>query len=504
MSITYQYRSYRRHWIGHALCLVLWLHSMSTAQMQTASPSSLLNDRSSPDEWVGTRSVGQLKPYPPFDTSANLMITGNVTGGKQFHATIPYTSTSDFQESLQSTYLDSFLRLTQDSDLTTVRPPVYSPFYSPTATVTHTRLGQPSVVTSSGLTAMPLGNSVSPAEKTRATHLLSIDQIQDHSDDTALVKIEPTIIPDASVKTSDTSFLQPWQMPFLDSEALLSHSKLPDRLSDQEQDTTADTAKPTSQPDQSQDTAIFSEPTVNPTVDAGNDSLPDSETVDSNSIPTSMITPDILQDIKNSQSLLNNLGSLKRTTTDSSISEESFISDANAPSSLLTTGALPANVSLHAFREAKYDTFIKTGEAYLRQGQFQLAENAYTLAGVYRHDDAEAWAGRSLALLAKEEYASSALFLKRALNIVPDYAKVRIDLPSLIGGIQAVRQHVKRLKAYQDNRRTPDLQILLTYVYLQMNDLGLAQGVLDKAVRSHPNDLTLKALQAAVTEKMEY
>ena len=46
----------------------------------------------------------------PIDRSSDLTITGNVRGGKYFHGTVPYQSSSYFEQTLPSSSLDSFIR----------------------------------------------------------------------------------------------------------------------------------------------------------------------------------------------------------------------------------------------------------------------------------------------------------------------------------------------------------------------------------------------------------
>ncbi len=98
----------------------------------------------------------------PIDQAGNLAITGNVLGGKHFRGSIPYHSTSSFSAPLGSTSLDSFLRYsTVPEDLAGYYPKSYSPFYSPTRTVTTTSPGYQGIFTAAspkiagGLTQAP-------------------------------------------------------------------------------------------------------------------------------------------------------------------------------------------------------------------------------------------------------------------------------------------------------------------------------------------------------------
>lgn len=71
----------------------------------------------------------------PVDNSGNLLITGNVAGGKYFHGNVPYRSTTSIDAPLGSTTLDSFMRYTEPVDVAR-SPQDYSSFYSSTGTAT--------------------------------------------------------------------------------------------------------------------------------------------------------------------------------------------------------------------------------------------------------------------------------------------------------------------------------------------------------------------------------
>jgi tetratricopeptide (TPR) repeat protein len=88
-----------------------------------------------------------LFPSPnPIDTSGNQVITGNVGGGKHFRGVVPYNAISDFSGTTTSTTFNSFLRRSASSGSIGILPGRYSPYYSPSGTVTTTRPGLSSVV----------------------------------------------------------------------------------------------------------------------------------------------------------------------------------------------------------------------------------------------------------------------------------------------------------------------------------------------------------------------
>ena len=82
----------------------------------------------------------------PINTSGNQVITGNVGGGKHFRGIVPYNAISDFSGIVPSTTFDSFLRRSASPGSIGILPGRYSPYHSPSRTVTTTRPGLHRVV----------------------------------------------------------------------------------------------------------------------------------------------------------------------------------------------------------------------------------------------------------------------------------------------------------------------------------------------------------------------
>ncbi len=102
---------------------------------------------------VGTGTIpqssfqdGLVNSPKPISTSGNLIVTGNVSGGKHFRDSVPYGSTWDFRAETGTSSLDSFLRYSAgkaDSQGYTWR---YEPYRSQSTTVTRTLPGAPGVI----------------------------------------------------------------------------------------------------------------------------------------------------------------------------------------------------------------------------------------------------------------------------------------------------------------------------------------------------------------------
>jgi len=91
---------------------------------------------------------GLIRSPNPIDRSGNLIITGNIGGGKHFRGVVPYSATSDFTGPLGSSSLDSFLRQSASSQDFGRYTGVSRPYFSSSRTVTTTRAGVRGVVSS--------------------------------------------------------------------------------------------------------------------------------------------------------------------------------------------------------------------------------------------------------------------------------------------------------------------------------------------------------------------
>jgi len=89
---------------------------------------------------------GLVRSPNPIDTSGNLVITGNVRGGRHFRGVVPYRASSYFGAVTGSSSLDSFLRYSAGSEDFGRYTGASKPFYSRSRTVTTTRSGQAGVI----------------------------------------------------------------------------------------------------------------------------------------------------------------------------------------------------------------------------------------------------------------------------------------------------------------------------------------------------------------------
>jgi tetratricopeptide (TPR) repeat protein len=108
---------------------------------------------------------GLIRSPNPIDTSGNLVITGNVSGGRHFRDVVPYGAITDFGAVTGSSSLDSFLRRSASSEDFGRFAATYRPFFSPSSTVTTLSPGQVRV---SRPPTMVLGGAAPTSEVTGA------------------------------------------------------------------------------------------------------------------------------------------------------------------------------------------------------------------------------------------------------------------------------------------------------------------------------------------------
>lgn len=157
--------------------------------------------------------------------------------------------------------------------------------------------------------------------------------------------------------------------------------------------------------------------------------------------------------------------------------------------------------SFAAFREDKFNKHIRAAEDYMKQGRFYRAADAYTLATAYKPSDPLGYAGKSIALFATGEYMSSALFLARALEVFPEYAKFRIDLVSMIGDKDTVENSILDAREWCTRSDSGELEFLLSYIYYQMDRMEFAKMMIEEAANKMPDSTVVAAMKKAIEER---
>ena len=169
----------------------------------------------------------------------------------------------------------------------------------------------------------------------------------------------------------------------------------------------------------------------------------------------------------------------QRESTESALQQLSRLSDAEI--SARAKQILGSHTSLESFSQERFNHHFKAGQDYLRRGKYRQAVDAFTLASMYKKASPVAYAGKSQALFAVGEYASSALFLARTLEIYPAYAQFKVDLVGIMGGKEKLDYRIAEAQDCLKLSDSPELQFLLAYVYLQLDRLDEARKAIDEA-----------------------
>jgi hypothetical protein len=494
---------------------------------------------------------GQVRTPNPIDTSGNLVITGNIRGGRHFRGVVPYQSETDFRAEIPSSSFDSFLRRSAGSEDLGRFSGEALPYYSPTRTVTSVRPGQPFIfkppattygtystrrVTSDTIKTL-LPRQYQRTGEIRSDTILTNFRTRPMSKTTKqLEKILSTQINrypyiTKSIPTDNVDKKSPVQI-----EQLQSESK---QVSDEGIRFKKDLI------DQSryeQDLRPAAKDELSPEISQ----LPESERVWKTQKPKEPVVGDkpfdtyekmdVYEQMKRRFDDFQKTYEPWRTKTKRKREEPTFVDDdeeekpenryksGRRTSSYVANSKVPgadnfqtksvpsdkSSVSLEdnnvktshkTFASSIKDEFnehIRAAENYLKEGKYYRAADAYTLASIYKPSDPLAYAGKSHALFAAGEYMSSALFLYKTLNMFPEYARFKIDIVAMVGDRDTLETRIADVERQLKKTDAPELNFLLGYVYYQIGRLNEAKKQAEFAYEKMPDVLAAEALKEAV------
>jgi len=154
--------------------------------------------------------------------------------------------------------------------------------------------------------------------------------------------------------------------------------------------------------------------------------------------------------------------------------------------------------SHESLNQARYKKYMAEGQAYIKQGRYYQAVNAYEQASVFDSMQPDAPAGRSLALFCAGEYMSSALFLARAIETSDEYARSKVDLAAAMGGKDKLDTRITDAEECLERSCAPELEFLLAYMYYHSGRLEPATRAIATAAKEMPNSKAVKALKKAI------
>jgi len=204
--------------------------------------------------------------------------------------------------------------------------------------------------------------------------------------------------------------------------------------------------------------------------------------------------------------------------------DSSLAVDGTATSSDYTKADITPSISQRglvkqapSYTEDKFNWYMQAAQLYLKQGRYYRAADSYTMASIYKPDQPSvglAYAGKSYALLAAGEYMTSALFLSRAIEVLPEYAKLKVDLDDISGNQDKFANRIADVEQRLKISGAAELQFLLGHVYYQsflrdgtiegeLDRLDTAKRLIDAAYQKLPDSRAVEILKNAVGETVD-
>lgn len=479
------------------------------AVLLTAANGAVRNPVGSGTVVPSSRRSGLIRSPNPIDRSGNLVITGNVGGGKHFRGIVPYNAISDFSGRLGSTAIDPFLRRSAGVEGYGTYTGKLTPFYSQTRTVTTTRPG-------------PIKIFRPPSQRLRSYDAKDLSQAT-LSRSTALSRRE-TAISNTGLrpmsrrpKELEKIFANTATTPSQDrteqqSEAVERQHKeqlekfrhdlkqVSDKAAELKQSLTGqyESLKPTTPKQPPEDRLeSFKLPKVQKPV--REEKQPD-------------IYEQMKQQLDEFQKTLEQLPAEKpaketakgeKTEEKQDVQKEKSQQEKSSETISAIVRAkslLGEHKTFASYSDDKFNQHMKIAEDYLKQGKYYRAADAYSLASIYKRNDPLAFAGKSHALFAAGEYMSSSLFLSRALEIFPEYARFKIDIVAMVGDRDKLESRVADVEEWLKSSGAAELEFLLGYVYYQMQRPDRAKDMIEAAYEKMPQSLSVVALKQVIDE----
>lgn len=148
--------------------------------------------------------------------------------------------------------------------------------------------------------------------------------------------------------------------------------------------------------------------------------------------------------------------------------------------------------------QERYDRYMKAAELYMQEGRYDRAADSFTLASMYKPEEARPYLRKAHALLAAGEYVSSALILGKALEFDPRESLGQVDLIEALGGPDPFVERIGDLEQRAEQNDAPQLQFLLAYIYYQMDRPPQAKAAIETAARQLPSSPAIDILRSAI------
>ena len=482
------------------------------------SPIATQSPITSPTVPPTTYSSGLISTASQYNFSAgNLIVTGNVAGGRHFRGMVPYGSTSETGIILDdpgSTSLNSFIRRsaanpypTGRTQLTTVQP-----YYYPQQTVTSLlRNGQsgleaPRIIapldTTAGFEpqALPL-----PEIKTETAYLqqrplsMTTDDIEKLITDDLDFKEFKRLQIQLDSKRSQTVSMD---STVTELEKFNINTLQPLELSKKvEKDILEDNTLPTSYKPL-RPVLPGEEPEV----------MPEKQKTTTDDQTDSFLSK-LIKDLE-SESLEQPEDSQQQETEKTDRQKEPQDHDKLQLPQIPELPGIPGlpkfeqsiipsldpQKKLQVFAKEKFEKYMKSAAELIKQKQFYRAADVCTLASIWNDKNPRAYAEKAHALFAAGEYMSSSYFIQKAFMVSPEYAKKTINIVETLGDKDLFDKRMTELAIWHKKSNSGELAFLIAYMLYQSENAYAAERYIDMAKTKMPDSPAVKTLAEAIKE----
>ncbi len=473
----------------------------------TTPVSSPIGSPIAPPSVDGTGVV--LNALSQYGIDGNLLVTGNVTGGRHFRGIVPYGSTTDFNYgplNLGSSSQNSFIRRSAGQPYLDSSPGVQQPYYLPSSTVTSLTRGTNSGLTSPKVT-FPGGSGkftpatppppLEPVYRKQRPWSLDLPELEKRINDQ--IDIEnlpeefrlPGQLPDEKTNISDylSDQLTPQELTReLTPQELAQESKrlfdktmqpplpeTPESLKEAAAKKLAEQAQP-----DFLDFDLFDELQTD---DEPDPAKPDTKTDGEQPKPVSGI-----------KALISKLSKADDPEDTGYKLDLPGPEDLPEPDHVLARKILGDHKNFKSLAAARFSEYIKAADAFMKEGKYYQAADTYILAGIWDSRHPIPFIGRAHALFAAGEYMSSAYYLARAFTLDPEYAKLKVDLVEIIGDKDLIENRVIEIITWQKQTDSGELAFILAYVFQHTDKAYAAKQIIVVATEKLPDDPAVAAL----------
>lgn len=148
--------------------------------------------------------------------------------------------------------------------------------------------------------------------------------------------------------------------------------------------------------------------------------------------------------------------------------------------------------------EVRVAEYLAVGEAFLKDGKFYRAADAFSLASVWGPKDARPLAGRAFSLFAAGEYLSSAFYLGQAMLRNPEAASQKVDLAGLIGDRDVFESRVVEMTTWQERSGSGELAFMMAFVFHHDGKPDRAAAAIQIAAEKLPGDKAVEILRGVI------